>query len=210
MEIQAICIGVIGILFGLAAAFAGYRFFLILLPVWGFLAGFAIGAQALQVLFGNGFLADITSWVVGLLSGILFAALAYLFYIVGVAILAGSLGYAVGAGIIFAINSNWNLVAFLVGVVAAIVVAALVILLNIQKWVVILITAIGGAGAFIAGLLIMFGKINVSDIGNNAVLSYWQENWLWFLIGIAIAAAGFVVQSRTASQYMLEPPPKRT
>lgn len=209
MEIQAICIGVIGILFGLAAAFAGYRFFLFLLPVWGFLAGFVIGAQALQALFGNGFLADVTSWVVGLIVGILFAVLAYLFYIVGVAILAGSLGYALGAGIIYTISPNWNLIAFLVGVVVAIVVAALVILLNIQKWIVILITSIGGAGAIMAGLLIMFGKINVSDIGNNAVLSFWQEHWLWFLIGIAIAATGFVAQARSTSQVALEPPPNR-
>jgi Domain of unknown function (DUF4203) len=209
MEIQAICIGVIGILFGLAAVFAGYRFFLFLLPFWGFLAGFAIGAQALQALFGNGFLADVTSWVVGLIVGILFAVLAYLFYIVGVAILAGSLGYALGAGIIYAISPNWNLIAFLVGVVVAIVVAALVILLNIQKWVVILITSIGGAGAIVAGFLIMFGMINVSDIGNNAVLSYWQDHWLWFAIGIAIAAAGFVAQARSTSQYNLEPPPNR-
>lgn len=98
MDIQVICIGVIGILFGLTALFAGYRLFLVLLPIWGFFAGFAIGAQALQALFGTGFLSELTSWIVGLVVGILFAVLSYLFYLVGVAILAGSIGYALGQG----------------------------------------------------------------------------------------------------------------
>ena len=150
MTIQTICIGIIGIVFGLAVAFAGYRFFLMLLPIWGFFAGFAIGAQAMQALFGTAFLAEVTSWIVGLVVGIIFAVLSYLFYIVGVAILAGSFGYALGAGIVYAISANWDILAFLVGVAVAVVVAALVILLNIQKWVIILITAIG------AGMVLYF------------------------------------------------------
>jgi len=209
MTIQTICIGIIGIVFGLAVAFAGYRFFLMLLPIWGFFAGFAIGAQAMQALFGTAFLAEVTSWIVGLVVGIIFAVLSYLFYIVGVAILAGSFGYALGAGIVYAISANWDILAFLVGVAVAVVVAALVILLNIQKWVIILITAIGGAGAIIAGIMVMFGTVDVADIGSNALLSYYQTSWVWFLIGILVAAAGFFVQMRSSSQYTLEPPPNR-
>lgn len=206
MEIQAICIGVIGILFGLTALFAGYRLFLIFLPIWGFFAGFTLGAQALQALFGTGFLSELTSWIVGLAVGILFAVLSYLFYLVGVAILAGSIGYALGAGIIYAISTEWNLLAFLVGIIAAIVVAALVILLNIQKWVIILLTSIGGAGAIIVAILIMFGIVSLADVGQNAIISYWRENWLWYLVGIALAAVGFFAQARSTSQYNIEPP----
>ena len=209
MTVQTICIGILGILFGLAVAFAGYRYFLMLLPIWGFIAGFIIGAQALQALLGTGFLAEVSSWVFGIVLGIIFAALAYFFYIIGVAILAGSFGYALGAGIVYAISANWDVVAFLVGVMVAIVVAALVILLNIQKLVIILITSLGGAGAFITGILIMIGSVEVADIGSNAILSSYQENWIWFLIGIVIAAAGFVVQMRSTSRYTLEPPLNR-
>jgi hypothetical protein len=50
------CAGLIGILFGLALCFAGYRLFIILLPIWGFFFGLALGAQTLQALFGMGFL----------------------------------------------------------------------------------------------------------------------------------------------------------
>ena len=39
------CAGLIGILFGLVLCFAGYRLFIILLPIWGFVFGLVFGAQ---------------------------------------------------------------------------------------------------------------------------------------------------------------------
>ena len=74
------CAGLIGIMFGLALCFAGYRLFLVLLPIWGFFFGLALGAQTVQAIFGEAFLATITSWVVGFIVGGVFAVLAYLFY----------------------------------------------------------------------------------------------------------------------------------
>ncbi len=53
------CAALIAYLFGLAMTFAGYKFFLILLPVWGFFFGFFLGAQSMQALFGTGFLATV-------------------------------------------------------------------------------------------------------------------------------------------------------
>ena len=69
--------------------FAGYRFFLILLPIWGFFFGFGFGLQTMQALLGDGSLATITRWVVGFIVALVFAVLAYLFYIAAVAIIAG-------------------------------------------------------------------------------------------------------------------------
>ena len=48
------CAGLIGILFGLALCFAGYRLFLVLLPIWGFFFGLALGAQTMQALLRRG------------------------------------------------------------------------------------------------------------------------------------------------------------
>ena len=47
---------VIALFFGSVLAFAGYRFFLVLLPIFGFLFGFGLGAQTIQAIFGEGFL----------------------------------------------------------------------------------------------------------------------------------------------------------
>ena len=73
------CAGLIGILFGLAVCFVGYRLFLVLLPIWGFVFGLVLGAQTIQALFGEAFLATVTSWVVGFIVGGIFAVLSYLF-----------------------------------------------------------------------------------------------------------------------------------
>jgi hypothetical protein len=119
----------------------GYRLFLSL-PVWGFVAGFLLGAQTLQALFGTGFLSEVSSWVFGLIVGLLFAVLSYLFYIVAVAVLAGTFGYALGVGLMGALGIDFGLITWLVGIVLAVVVAGATILLNIQKWVIVLATAV--------------------------------------------------------------------
>ena len=115
------CGGLIALLFGLAVCFAGYRLFLVLLPIWGFFFGFGFGAQAVQAIFGDAFLATVTSWVVGFIVAALFAILAYLFYIFAVALIAGSLGYSVAVGLLTGIGMNFGLIVWLIGLVAAVV-----------------------------------------------------------------------------------------
>ena len=58
------CAALIALTYGMFLSFLGYRFFLFLLPIWGFFFGFSFGAHTLQALFGEGFLATVTSWVV--------------------------------------------------------------------------------------------------------------------------------------------------
>ena len=45
MGLQVLCVSILALLLGLAALLAGYRLFLLLLPIWGFFAGFFIGAK---------------------------------------------------------------------------------------------------------------------------------------------------------------------
>ena len=71
MGLDLLCASLIALLFGLAVCFAGYRFFLALLPIWGFFFGFALGAQALQALFGIGILATTGLGGAGLIVGTL-------------------------------------------------------------------------------------------------------------------------------------------
>ena len=80
MTLEGIILGLIAIAIGTAFTFWGFRFFLLLLPVWGFIFGFILGADAMTYIFGTGFLSEITSWVVGFVVGIVFAALSYLYY----------------------------------------------------------------------------------------------------------------------------------
>ena len=67
----------------------------------------------------NGFLATVTSWVVGFVVALIFALLSYLFYAVAVAIISGSLGYAIAVGLLTWIGLDMNFLVWLIGIVAA-------------------------------------------------------------------------------------------
>ena len=104
MSLEGILVGVVAIVIGLAWAFYGFKAFLILLPIWAFLVGFCAGASWIQQLFGDGFLATTTSWVGGLVIGIVLAVLSYFWYYAAIVIVGGALGYTLGAGVLAAIG----------------------------------------------------------------------------------------------------------
>ena len=129
--------GLLMLFLGFVLAFAGYRFFVVLLPVFGFLFGFGFGAQTVQALFGEGFLSTVSSWLVGLLFAVSFALFSYLFFVFAVALIAGALGYALGAGVMQALGFDFGFLVWLVGLLAALAFVGGALVLNVQKYVVI-------------------------------------------------------------------------
>ena len=90
-----------GLLFlGGLIAFGGPRLFLILLPIYGFFFGLSFGTHSVQALFGNGFLSTTTSSVIRFFAGLCSLLLSYLFWAFAVALMAGSLGYGPGGGLL--------------------------------------------------------------------------------------------------------------
>ena len=104
-----------------------------LLPIFGFFFGIALGAHSIQALFGDGFLATTTSWVVGFFVGLLFAVLAYLFWVFAVAIAAGSLGYTIATGLLTWIGLDLGVFVWLVGMALGVVFAVTALVLN-RSW----------------------------------------------------------------------------
>jgi hypothetical protein len=204
MSFEIFCMSMIALLVGLIIAFNGYRLFLVLLPFWGFFFGFGLGAQTIQALFGGGFLATTTSWVVGFVVALVFAVLSYLFYMVAVALFAGSIGYALGVGLMGLIGFQMGFVAWIVGIILAVIVAGVVILFNIQKWVIILLTALGGAGVIIATFLMVFGVVSPSDLGSDAVRAAMGNSFWWLLGFIVLAVLGFLAQFRASQGFEIE------
>lgn len=196
-----LCAGVIVFLFGLVLCFAGYRFFLVLLPIWGFFFGFALGAQTIAAIFNETLFATVTAWVTGFIVGAVFAVLSYLFYIVAVALIAGSLGYAVGAGIMLAILPSFNLLAWIVGIIVAVVFIGVTLFFNLQKWVIMIATAILGAAVIFGGFIFMFNPH--ADILLNPVAVALKQNILLLILFIVLAAAGVFVQWRNSMRYTI-------
>ena len=196
------CAGVIGLLFGTFMTFLGYRFFLVLLPLWGFFFGLFLGAQSVQVLFGDAFLATITSWVVGFIVGGCFALLSFAFYMLAVAIIAGSLGYVLAVELLTWIGLDFGLLVWLIGLVVAVLAAFVTIRFNLQKWVVILATAVLGTATIFGTILAMFNP--AAMLLRNPVRVLLDTSPFLLILFICIAAFGVVVQAGTTKAFVVE------
>ena len=192
---------------GAAFCFIGYRIFLVLLPIWGFFAGFWLGAEATTLILGTGFLATTTSWIVGFGVGLVGAVLSYLFFTLGVALVAAGIGAALGSGFMAAIGFDAGLLMAVVALACAIVAAVLTLAFNIQKYVIIVITAVSGANALLVGALLLLGQVPLGSLqtAGNSIEPILQDSWFWLVVWLALAIAGSVVQVRFNRDYTFSP-----
>jgi hypothetical protein len=201
--LATITLALFAVLLGAAVCLAGYRFFLVMLPIWGFFGGLWIGAYSVSLILGTGFLATTTGLVVGFVVGIIGAVLSYLFYTVGVVIIAAAFGGAVGSGIMSAIGFDPGLMLAIVTVISALVAAGLTLLLNLQKYVLIVLTAMAGAVLVVLAGMLAFGQITPAELqsGANLIQPIFQGSWFWGIVWIVLTAVGVVVQLNANRTY---------
>jgi hypothetical protein len=201
--LATITLALFAVMLGAAFCLAGYRFFLVMLPIWGFFGGFWLGAYSVSLILGGGFLATTTGLVVGFVVGIIGAVLSYLFYLVGVVIIAAAFGGAVGSGIMSAIGFDPGLVLAIVTVISALIAAGLTLFLNLQKYVLIVLTAMTGAVLVVLAGMLAFGQVTVADLqaGGNAIQPIFQGSWFWGIVWIVLTAVGIVVQLNANRTY---------
>jgi hypothetical protein len=205
MFFQTILVSLIAILMGLALSLGGYRFFVILLPLWAFFAGFSATATAITGFWGTAFLATAVSWVVGILVGLLFAALAYLFYYAAIIILGGVVGYQLGVGFMTWIGFKLGFITMVVALALAIIFAFGAWYLRVPKLVIIVLTSLAGAASLLAGVFLAFGTISLADLQWGAVGAVVRQSWWWALVYLALALLGVAAQwLMTSSSYTLD------
>jgi len=198
MTLEGIIIGLFAILVGAAFCFQGFKYFLILLPIWGFLAGFVFGANGIHYLFGDGFFSSSLSIFVGIAVGIGFAIISYLYYYFAVILLGASLGYLLGIGFMDWLNIG-GILAWIVGIIVGGLFAYGFIILAMPAVLAIWGTAIAGAAAIAGGLVILLGRAPVSSLDGGTIGSAIADTsmpWLWIVIGIVLAVAGGFAQMR--------------
>jgi hypothetical protein len=199
ITMQGILVGLLAIAIGLALAFYGFKVFLVLLPIWGFFAGFILGANAITALPGDGFLVEVSSWVVGFVLGLVFAVLSYLYYWVAVVLLGGVLGYQLTYGVVHWLGFEADgLIIFLLALVVGAVFAVGFFLLRMPAVLVIAATALSGAGATVAGIIVALGLVPLEalDQGIFGVYQAHDVGVIWLIVAIAVAVAGAFYQSR--------------
>jgi hypothetical protein len=162
--LATVTLALFAVLLGAAFCFAGYRFFLVMLPIWGFFGGF---------------------------------------YIVGVLIIAGAFGGALGSGVMGALGFDPGLITAIVALVSALIAAGLTLLLNLQKYVIIVFTAMAGAVLIAFSSMLLFGQITVAELqtGRNLIQPVFQGSWFWSIVWLVLTIIGTVVQIRANRTY---------
>ncbi len=205
--IQLLLLSLIALGLGLAFLLVGYRFFLLLLPVWGFFAGLWLGAQSISWMLGEGFLVSVTGLAVGFLVGLLLAAFSYLFYSVGILLLGAFFGYWFSSIILYALGFGPGFLVSIASIISAIVFATLTVMLDVKKHLIIIITAFVGAGAILTSLMLLTGRITITNIQSGAAETLrlvFEESAIWMLLWLALAIISIVFQERSTLDYLIK------
>jgi len=186
------------VLGGAVACFAGYRFFRIVLGLYGFV----LGALVATTVAGAGSTGSLLVWaVVGGLAGALVLNLAYFFGVVLV-------GAALGALAVTLVWSRASGDPHVLIVVAAAVAGALAAMW-LQRYVVVTGTAFGGAWTLLVGVLTLLGDASAqaASVAHDVWVVYPLDpapgrRWLP-IVWVALGVLGVFVQLR-------KPAPKLT
>ncbi|MGI9254793.1 MAG: DUF4203 domain-containing protein [Thermomicrobiales bacterium] len=183
-----VLLGIIMIVLGAGVALFGIWAFGIMLPVWGFIGGFFLGAAAISSLLGHGFLQTTLGVIVGLVIGVLFALLSYFFWYFGVIFAAASVGALIGTGLMRAVGLNAGWFLWLIAIVFGVVFAIGALIINLPPYLVIVNTSLAGAASVVTGLLLLLGRITVDSLGNGPAWATVNYQWfwaaVWFVLGI--------------------------
>ncbi len=94
---------------------------------------------------------------------------------------------------------DFGLIVWLLGLVVGIVIAGAALFLNLQKWVVIIATAVLGAGAIIGTFVLMFNP--AAEALSQPVKLAMSTSPLLTILFFVLAIAGIAVQYRSNMAY---------
>lgn len=131
---------------GLLSCFAGYRVFRVVLAIYGFILGALLASSAVGT--------DHTAWMVGaaIIGGLIGASILIAAYFVGVALIGAGIGALVANFIWAAFGREPH-----VFIVILLAVSGALGALSVQRYVIIVATAFGGAWTAIVGALALAG-----------------------------------------------------
>ena len=196
-----ILLGLLAIIAGGVMLFAGRFVLRLVIPIWGFFAGFAFGAGLVAQLAEERFLGTVLGWVLGLVFALIFAIFAYLYYAVAVILAMGAFGFAIGSGLVVALGIDWNWVAVLVGVVVGLVVGIASAFGNMPMIVLIVFSAFAGAVGVVGGLMLLVGSMNSADFTRGAFTDAVEDGWGWYVLLLVLALGGIFSQARQAAEW---------
>jgi Domain of unknown function (DUF4203) len=189
-----VVVGIAAIVIGGVFCFWGYFAMRLVIPIWGFFAGFMLGAGATSFFDDSEFLSTVLGWILGFFVGLLFAVLAYLFYEIAVVLAFASIGFTLGSGLMTALNIDWNWFVILAGVAGGIVFGIVAVVTELPMVLLVVFSTIAGALAITAGLMLVFNATDTKDWNSTTFVDLIDDDWWWWVIAFALAIAGLVAQ----------------
>ncbi len=194
---EDVVVGILALVIGGLFCFRGYLAMRLIIPVWGAFAGFTLGAGLVAYFTDEGFLSTLVGWLVGIAVGVVFAMIAYLYYAISVLIAMASIGFTLGAAAMVALDVTWSWVVILVGVLLGALLAFLAIVADLPTALLVVLSAIAGAIAMTAGVMLIVGALETDDFTAVAATERIKDDWWWYVVMIALAVAGLLSQVRT-------------
>ena len=215
MDTNIYIIGILfAIVFGIVACFSGYRIFRFLFAILGFIIGAVLGVALASALVLDPGQVTIVKIVLGLLGGLIGAAVVWFLYIVGVFLAGAAIGATVGAAIAYAVHAENTVQVVLIVVVA---IALGIAAVALQKVFIVLATAFGGAQLIISGLSQLLNGSSAGLVFNPlALLQSGAEQAMptvylillasWMLLGILGVLVQYRVTGRSTRTVVVSTP----
>ena len=181
--------GVVVTAYGIINCFFGYRFFRILLGIWGFILGGALGISLTSEA------APIIVLIAGVGGALLGAILIYFIFRLGLFLIGAILGYTLTATLLTSLGIMENQLMF--SVAGGAFFGVLALLLN--QFFVILITAFSGASTIITGVMLMIDgeRMATAFITRQFTTASEAPSTVVGVLWLLLAIAGMFVQHRS-------------
>lgn len=194
---QQVWVGAALLAVGLLFCFFGHRIARIALALGGAALGYVCGLVihvGLSGLLSPATVRVVPAWVVGIVVAALFAWAAYAFYVAGVLVLLGSIGWGIGQLLVgwVSIPDEWHVG---VSVIIALVLAGIGIAANIPRKLLIVGTAVVGAVLAVSAGQQLTGQ-RISWLSSVTWGSDVQPHLVWLGVFVVLLVAGLAVQWR--------------
>ncbi|HRA75071.1 MAG TPA: hypothetical protein PLE12_02410 [Propionicimonas sp.] len=178
---------------GFVLCFMGYAAMRIVFAVLGGLFGWQLGMLLGALIHIDPAWDTVALWGGAVLGAILLGTLAYSFYVAGVMLAIGYLGWALGVWLSGTLGVwGWYAVAIAGGLAVVLVVLAFVT--RLPKLLLVLATSLIGSGAMVAGLLALQHLVQLDTLRWWNVASLAGHGILWNLLFLALAGLGVLAQ----------------
>ena len=188
---------------GLLLCFRGFAAMRWILAMVGGFAGWQLGGWAATFIQVDPDFDTALRWGAVVFSVVLLGSLAYAFFVTGVLVAVGWLGFSVGE--LLAARLGWTgWLTVVLPIAIAIGLIALAFVTKLPKLALVLVTGVVGGAAVVAGILALVESISLLGLDLATAPALLGYGLLWNLGFLVLAAAGIFVQVRTGKHRNLQ------